>query len=1520
MRTQLSFFSLSKALSFACFILLTLIYAENTSGQSQVFVTNGNFTVPGGVTSITVYASGGGGGGSRSNGGGGGGAYASSVLTVVPGSVIPVTVGSAGNGGGSPTNGGNSIFGANLVVAAGGRGATVSGTGGLGGSTASSTGTTKFAGGKGGNSGGNSGGGGGGSAFNISAGGLGGNGVGNTGGIGGIGTGPGGAGGSGSGGNGVAGTAPGGGGGAGGSSGSSANGAVGRVQITWTACVTLSLNFTPSQALCPSCPTGSIALSVLNGSPNYTYSWVGPNGYSSTSEDPSSLLPGSYSVTVTDANGCQGTGSTTVNAQVTQENTTISCQGYIPLTNDPGLCSATTTVSLLSPTSGDPSVQSVFNSFSGAGYDASGTFPVGNTTILWMVTYLDNSTATCLSVVGVADNQPPSLLCPGTQVLSAIPNPTNATFTSEASFQAAIAGFSTAVEDYNNFVYGAAPFAGAPLSYMMTGSNGVTTTYSAINGVYANTGEISTNSATAPLNVTFSGQDVYAIGGWFTATNIVGDFINATVTLSDGNTINHTFTPLNHMDFLGFTSQVPIVSFVVGVAAGWPTIDHFYTASASGCGIALPAYTPASLTDNCGTPSYTQSPPAGTFVPLGITAVTLTAVDGSFLSSFCSFNVDVVDNSAPNLVCHADIVTCAQFGGPAQIFDIQPTAYDFCGIDYITYYITGASSGSGSSDASGTYFEIGTSTVTYTAYDVNGNSSTCSFQVEVLLASFDCDFNGHCPNDAPFALTGGSPAGGTYSGLGVSGGMFDPSLANPGYNTITYTVNIGESCQATVQCDILIYDAVKQVVNVGANVGDDYPTLTGATGLFAAINAKGLCGDVVANITTNITEPGIIALNQWFEYGVGAYSLTIKPADPVEKVLTGNFPLALIRINGADRVNILGQLSPTDPNRRLRFRNASTTAPVMSFTNGATNEQVSYCTIEGKNTTTTSGLLVLGTTTSVGNSFIQIDNNLFRQSDGLPTNHILSSGTATAPNHDVSILGNTFTNFTQNGIYVTGTGNGSNWNIDNNQFYWDFTGPATLAQTVINFIPGTASVNNNITLNTIGGANVMHTGYWINSGAITFKGIAVSAGASFLGGNIVKGISLSNTGATNFIGIDMMNGLTTIGTHTSPNIIGDSLTASSITMAGLVNFFGIRSVSTNSNSVVNSNIVANASSSIAAGYPNMYGIYVRTGTVSHNRIFKVGSLSTTAYPVVFGIMNLGFSNFMTDVFNNMVSLDGGSSSNPKVFGIQDNAYSATAIIPSGRYAHNSVEVYGGATAFNKTFAFQRNYNGIVDVRNNIFYNSRPASPVGHYAVSSANMLNWTADYNDLFVASANLGFWGASNQATLALWKIATSQDANSINIAPVFVASPANLHLSTLAASNAFLNNVCVPLAWVTDDIDVESRSVLVDFGADEFSIGPRIAPEVNNMTASLQAYPNPFESSVQLSVSVSQDSKINLVVYNMLGDKVADVAEENLMAGTFDYSFNAAGLPAGVYLCRMTVKSGDKTEMIVKRIVKNK
>ncbi|NRA10831.1 MAG: T9SS type A sorting domain-containing protein, partial [Crocinitomicaceae bacterium] len=61
-----------------------------------------------------------------------------------------------------------------------------------------------------------------------------------------------------------------------------------------------------------------------------------------------------------------------------------------------------------------------------------------------------------------------------------------------------------------------------------------------------------------------------------------------------------------------------------------------------------------------------------------------------------------------------------------------------------------------------------------------------------------------CNYTAAFSLSGGSPAGGSYSGTGVTGGSFDPSVAGNGTHTITYDYTDVNGCSASAQQDIFV--------------------------------------------------------------------------------------------------------------------------------------------------------------------------------------------------------------------------------------------------------------------------------------------------------------------------------------------------------------------------------------------------------------------------------------------------------------------------------------------------------------------------------------------------------------------------------------------------------------------------------------------------------------------------------------------------------------------------------------------
>jgi hypothetical protein len=79
------------------------------------------------------------------------------------------------------------------------------------------------------------------------------------------------------------------------------------------------------------------------------------------------------------------------------------------------------------------------------------------------------------------------------------------------------------------------------------------------------------------------------------------------------------------------------------------------------------------------------------------------------------------------------------------------------------------------------------------------------------------------------------------------------------------------------------------------------------------------------------------------------------------------------------------------------------------------------------------------------------------------------------------------------------------------------------------------------------------------------------------------------------------------------------------------------------------------------------------------------------------------------------------------------------------------------------------------------------------------------------------------------------------------------------------------------------------------------------------LQNYPNPFNPSTKIQFTVPTTSDINLDIYNVLGQKVATLVNEELATGTYEYEFNATNLPSGNYFYTLTSGEQKLTKKMV-------
>ena len=327
--------------------------------------------------------------------------------------------------------------------------------------------------------------------------------------------------------------------------------------------------------------------------------------------------------------------------------------------------------------------------------------------------------------------------------------------------------------------------------------------------------------------------------------------------------------------------------------------------------------------------------------------------------------------------------------------------------------------------------------------------------------------------------------------VGINSGTF---AATPSSVALTGTAF---PLTGTINSYTVLAGGLSGTVNVGP--GQTYTTLTAAGGLFAAINASGLSGNLTATITGNISiEDGTNALNAII-YGCATYTLTIKPQTTA--TVSGSVAsLALIKLNTACNVVIDGSNSGgTD--KSLTFTNTSLTSPnvlllASSGTTPITNVTVKNCTII--NGVNTSSALVVSDGATIGNAgyfnTITLQNNDIQKAYfGIYCIATVAASNGSSLNITSNTLNTAGTNaMSHGGIYVQG--------VD---------GATVSGNNVGNFESATSEVDAGIwfatgTTNSVIEKNIIHDITYTGSAGYGGKGISVSTG------NAAANISVRN--------------------------------------------------------------------------------------------------------------------------------------------------------------------------------------------------------------------------------------------------------------------------------------------------------------------------------------------------------------------------------------------------------------------------
>ena len=387
----------------------------------------------------------------------------------------------------------------------------------------------------------------------------------------------------------------------------------------------------------------------------------------------------------------------------------------------------------------DASATVYIDQIDGTGLTSGSTFPTGTTTLSYLATDYNGNTDVCTFEVVVEDNEAPAIACLSDTVY----------LDASGNGATTVGALNGGVSD--NCPSGPEPGGVASVTAAQTsfdcsdvGINDITLT---AEDVYGNTGTctasvtvldtiapvVTCEDLTLPLNgagmASITLDDLLLDASDACDDPLVNESLSLSVSEFDCADVGTNTVVITGSDPSGNTSTcTAVVTIVDDIPPVALCQDITIELDDDGAGEITPELIDGGSSDICaggGLPGVILSIVSDTIIfgcgDVGDQVVTLTVEDASGNTSTCTSTVTVVDNIGPNMICQ-DATVQLDASGTATILqgDIDNGSSDACGIESWSWDI-------GNFDCD----DIGLNTLTLSATDYNGNSSTCTFTVTV---------------------------------------------------------------------------------------------------------------------------------------------------------------------------------------------------------------------------------------------------------------------------------------------------------------------------------------------------------------------------------------------------------------------------------------------------------------------------------------------------------------------------------------------------------------------------------------------------------------------------------------------------------------------------------------------------------------------------------------------------------------------------------------------------------------------
>ncbi|MBX7242026.1 MAG: HYR domain-containing protein [Bacteroidia bacterium] len=474
----------------------------------------------------------------------------------------------------------------------------------------------------------------------------------------------------------------------------------------------------------PVCPGTTLIMDAGGGYTSYSWSSFS-TGISDTTQTVSATVSDSYSVVVSDANGCLGGDTLSVLFSDIVPPVIQGCPSSISVSTDPGVCGAV--INWTAPSVTDNCSAAILQT---QGAVSGSLFPTGTSVIEYTATDAGGNTAVCQFSITVNDTELPVISgCPAS--ITQPSDPGQCTAVVNWVSPSTSDNCSASLAQTQGLSSGSAfPIGTSTIVYTSTDASGNTATCQFSVTVTDNQPPVLTN---CPSNISqFNDPNICGAAVTWVAPGAT-DNCSVTVTQTGGlssgsvfpiglSTVAYTAT-----DAAGNTATCQFTITIIDNQA--PVIQNcpanISIANNPGqCG-GTASWTLPGVSDNCPGAVLIQTAGAasGSVFPLGTTTVSYQVTDASGNTATCQFTVTVTDSQVPTIVCPSNLIlntsntSCTAIGNW-----ITPSVNDNC---------PGAAVTQISGPASGSSFPLGVTTIGYLATDAAGNTASCQFTVTV---------------------------------------------------------------------------------------------------------------------------------------------------------------------------------------------------------------------------------------------------------------------------------------------------------------------------------------------------------------------------------------------------------------------------------------------------------------------------------------------------------------------------------------------------------------------------------------------------------------------------------------------------------------------------------------------------------------------------------------------------------------------------------------------------------------------